>query len=112
MEQDTVLKEILNALNLDKKMDTLKTELISKFDGLENRFDGLENRFGGLESCTDGLEKRVEEGFARDQQFDHLGKKVDGIRVELNETQETVDFSATKIIEHEKKLRHINMQQN
>ncbi|WP_170140754.1 hypothetical protein [Oceanobacillus arenosus] len=44
-----------------------------------------------MENRTNTLEKRMDEGFAQiDQQFDHLGKKVNGIHIELNKTQETV----------------------
>ena len=35
-------------------------------------------------------------------------EKMDGVRVELTETQETVDFISVKTLQHEKKLREIN----
>ncbi|RDW18371.1 hypothetical protein CWR48_12400 [Oceanobacillus arenosus] len=64
MEQVTILKEVLNAFKLhavhiDEKMDKIKIELESKMDN----------------------------GFVQvGQQFDRLGKKVVGVRVELTET--------------------------
>ncbi|WP_067725072.1 hypothetical protein [Oceanobacillus damuensis] len=101
MEQETVLKEVLNAFKLhanhiDEKMDTMRSDLESKMDNMKSE-----------------LETKMDKGFAEvNQKIDHLGKKVDGLRVELTETQETVDFSASKVVQHEKKLRQLNMQQN
>ncbi|MGY0694229.1 hypothetical protein ACW2QC_15860 [Virgibacillus sp. FSP13] len=98
-------KEILNAFKLhsehiDKKMDTLKADLTSQINGLETRMDGLETRM-------DGLETRMDEGFKRvDKKLDNLNKKSNGIRVELTETQETVDYLSSKNAQHEKKLRN------
>ncbi len=71
MEQETMLKEILNALKLHS-------------DKVDQRFDQIERRL-----------ERIE-------------KKMDGFRVELTETQETVDFISVKTLQHEKKLREIN----
>lgn len=84
MEQSGI-QEILKALELhsvhvDKKIDQLKVDLETRMD---NRFDKLEKR------------------------FDHQDKKFDGMRVELTETQETVEYLATKNVQHEKKLRTI-----
>lgn len=89
MEQETVLKEILHAFKLhaqhiDEKMDNVKTELESKMD----------------------------KGFSRvDHKITELGKKVDGIRTELNETNENVDYLLSKNAQHEKKLRRTFEQQ-
>jgi hypothetical protein len=84
------LNEILNALKLhsehiDKKMDVIKTDF-------ENRMDSLETK----------MEVR----------FDRLEKKVDGIRVDLTETQETVNFLSSKYVQHEKKLQTLINQQS
>lgn len=74
MEQSQ-LNEILQALKLqseqmDQKMDTIRSDLEAKMDA----------------------------GFERvDQRFDRLEKKVDGTRVELTETQETVDYLSSKM---------------
>lgn len=100
MEQKTLLNEILNAFKLhsqdiDQKMDGLKTDLESKMDMLK----------------TD-LESKMDEGFNHvDHQISELGKKVDGIRTELNETNENVDYLLSKNAQHEKKLRQISEQQ-
>jgi hypothetical protein len=79
------LNEILNALKLhsehiDKKMDVMKTDIEKQMDVMKT---DLENRMDVMK--TD-LEKRM------DVRFDRLEKKVDGIRVDLTETQETVNF--------------------
>lgn len=71
MEQETMLKEILNALKLHSAQ-------------MDQRFDRIEGR------------------------LDRMEKKMDGFRVELTETQETVDFISVKTLQHEKKLREMN----
>ena len=54
----------------------------------------------------------MDKGFSRvDHQITELGKKVDGIRTELNETNENVDYLLSKNAQHEKKLRQIFEQQ-
>ncbi|MFD2629994.1 hypothetical protein [Oceanobacillus kapialis] len=75
------LNEILKALKLYSE------ENDKWFSELENRFSKLENRM--------------------DDRFDRLEKKLDGMRVELTETQETVDYLASKSAQHEKKLRKL-----
>ncbi|WP_106497940.1 hypothetical protein [Lentibacillus sp. Marseille-P4043] len=96
-------KEILNAFKLhsehiDKKMDTLKADLTGQINGLGTRVDGLDNR--------------MDEGFKRvDKKLDNLNKKLVGLRVELTETQETVDYLSSKNVQHEKKLRSVYRQQ-
>ncbi len=54
----------------------------------------------------------MDEGFANvDEQLDRLGKKQDGLRVELTETKETVDFLLTKTTQHERKLHQLIKEQ-
>ncbi len=60
VEQETILKEILNVLKLHGE------QMNNRFEQMDSRFEQLENKF--------------------DQRFDRLEKKVDGIRVELTET--------------------------
>lgn len=78
MEQETMLKEILHALKLHSD------KMDQKFKKVDERFDRIEGR------------------------LDRMEKKMDGFRVELTETQETVDFISVKTLQHEKKLREIN----
>ncbi|MGM0876463.1 MAG: hypothetical protein ACQEWV_17255 [Bacillota bacterium] len=77
MEQETMLKEILNALNLHSN------HMDQKFKKMDERLDRIDGR------------------------LDRMEKKMDGFRVELTETQETVDFISVKTIQHEKKLREL-----
>ncbi|SEN02586.1 hypothetical protein SAMN05192533_10889 [Mesobacillus persicus] len=105
------LNEILNALKLhsehiDKKMDVMKTDLEKRIGSLEGRMGSLEGRMGSLEGRMDSLDTKM------DVRFDRLEKKVDGIRVDLTETQETVNFLSSKYAQHEKKLQTLINQQS
>jgi ATP-dependent DNA ligase len=77
MEQETMLKEILKALNLHSN------HMDQKFKKIDERLDRIDGR------------------------LDRMEKKMDGFRVALTETQETVDFISAKTIQHEKKLRKL-----
>lgn len=94
MEQHE-LDAILKALELHSK------NINERFDSLENRMTGLENHMDKLETRVESLENKM------DERFERLEKKFDGLRVEFRETQETVDYLASKNIQHEKKLRSI-----
>ena len=53
----------------------------------------------------------MDEGFTQvNRRFDRSYKKIDGIRVELTETQETTDYILSKTAQHEKKLRQLSDQ--
>ncbi|MCT1903688.1 hypothetical protein [Oceanobacillus sojae] len=111
MEKEPMLKEILHALELhsqhidkrfeqmDSKMDNMRTDLETKMDNMRT---DLETKMDNM--YTD-LEARMDRG------FDHLGKKIDGVRTDLTETQDTTDFLLSKTAQHEKKLRHYSEQQ-
>lgn len=62
----------------------------------------LEDR---LESRIDRLENEMNE------RFDRLETKINNIRMELIETQETVDFHSVKIAQHDRKIRNLSQQQ-
>ncbi|KKE77947.1 MULTISPECIES: hypothetical protein [Oceanobacillus] len=105
MEQETMLKEILHALKIhseeiEKKFDVLN----SKMNNFETRMDNFESRMDNFESRIDNLESTM------NNRFDRLEKKVDGIRVELTETQETTDYLLSKNAQHERKLRELSRQ--
>lgn len=54
---------------------------------------------------------KMEERFNRlEERFDRMENKMNGFRVELTETQETVEFTAAKTIQHESKLRKLTQQ--
>lgn len=86
------IKEVLNALKI------FSTEMNGRFDSLENRMEKLENRVDQLENTMN-------------ERFDRLEKKMDGLRVELTETQETVDYLSSKNLQHEKKIRKLTIKE-
>ncbi|WP_099355712.1 hypothetical protein [Fredinandcohnia onubensis] len=96
MEQETMLKEILHAFKLfsekiDDKLESLKLDLESKMDNMQTEMNL---------------------GFARvDERLDRLGKKQEGMRVELTENKETVNFLLNKTAQHERKLQQLIDQQ-
>lgn len=97
MEQSGV-QEILKALKLhsahiDDKLNDMKTHLENRMDDMKTQ---LENRMDDIKTQ---LENRM------DERFDRIEAKLSGIRTELTETQETVDYLAIKSAQHEKKLR-------
>ncbi|MBO0960932.1 hypothetical protein J1P26_14620 [Neobacillus sp. MM2021_6] len=109
MEQSGI-HEILHALKLyssqvDKKLDEMKTDLENKIDhvksDLENKIDHVKS---GLESKIDNMKSDLENRM--DERFDRIETKLNGFRVELTETQETVDYLSIKTAQHEKKLRN------
>ncbi|MTW85985.1 hypothetical protein F3157_09980 [Virgibacillus dakarensis] len=89
MEQETMLKEILHALQLHSE------HVDNKFGQMNDKMDNLRNE----------LDTKMDRGFNR------LGKKIDGIRVDLTETQETTDYLLSKTAQHQKKLRQFSEQQ-
>jgi len=132
VEQQTMLKEILKAFDLhasdirsqiadlnekfqslDKKVQSLDHKVQSldhkvqslfrkKFAEMDKRMQALEDR---LESRIDRLENEMNE------RFDRLETKINNIRMELIETQETVDFHSVKIAQHDRKIRNLSQQQ-
>ncbi|WML39471.1 hypothetical protein RCG19_20170 [Neobacillus sp. OS1-2] len=116
MEQSGI-HEILNALKLyssqvDKKLDEMKTDLENKIDNVKSELvNKIDNVKSELESKIDNvkseLENRMDERFDQmDERFDRIESKLNGFRVELTETQETVDYLSIKTAQHEKKLRN------
>src|SRR5690625_7011561 len=90
MEGQTVLNEVLKALSLhSEKMEQRFEQIDQRFEQIDRRFEQIDLRFEQMEQRFDKMDVR----------FDRLEKKVDGIRVELTETQETTDFVAKKTID-------------
>ncbi|MEI3598023.1 MULTISPECIES: hypothetical protein [unclassified Oceanobacillus] len=119
MEEKVALKEILNVLHehskqINEKMDKRFDEVDQRFQEVDKRFDEVDQRFQEVDKRFDEVDQRFQEVDKRfdkiDQKFDSLNQKVGGIRIELQETQETAEFAASKVIQHEKELRHINTQ--
>jgi tetrahydromethanopterin S-methyltransferase subunit G len=121
MEQQTMLKEILKALDLhasdfrsqiaalnekietiDKKVEVMNGEFKKRFTEMDERIQEMNDR---LESRIEKLEHEMNERFNR------LETKIDNLRIELIETQETVDFHSAKIAQHDRKIRKLSQQQ-
>lgn len=68
---------------LKEALDELKVEMELRFKKVDEGLDSIEGR------------------------LDRIEKKMNGFRVELTETQETVDFISVKTLQHEKKLREL-----
>ena len=79
------LHEILHALKLHT-------------EHIDNKLSSLENR---MDERITALEYRM------DERFNRLENKVDGIRADLIETQENVNFLLSKNAQHEKKLQNL-----
>ncbi|MDC3418476.1 hypothetical protein [Aquibacillus salsiterrae] len=91
--ENTGLNQILEALKLhgehvNAKFDEMKKQMDERFEQVDRRFEQMDERFKQM-----------------DKRFDRMEKKLSGIRVDLSETQETVDFLSSKSAQHEKKLR-------
>ena len=69
---------------------------------MDERVQAMDDR---LESRIDRLENEMNERFNR------LETKIDSLRIELIETQETVDFHSSKIAQHDRKIRKLAQQQ-
>ncbi|ANB60051.1 LA_3659 family protein [Anoxybacteroides amylolyticum] len=138
MEEKTMLKEILNALNLfasdvrsqitalDKKVQTLSEQMKemndrfeAKFEQMNERMQEMNDRFEAkfeqvnerMQEMNDRFEKRIDR--LEDEMKTKLNRmetKWDGWRVEWIETQETVDFFSRKTLQHEQKIRKLSQQ--
>ncbi|OXB92045.1 hypothetical protein [Parageobacillus galactosidasius] len=107
MEQNTIVKEILKALDLHAtQLRAQMVEIETKMQEMNNRLEAkLQEMNDRLEARIDRLENEMNERFNR------LETKVDNLRTELTETQETVDFLSSKTIQHERKIRELYRQQ-
>ena len=99
MEQETMVKEILTALDFFSTQ--IRTQIAEMNDKFEAQMKEMNDR---LEARIDQLEDEMNERFNR------LETKIDSLRIELTETQDTVDFHSAKIAQHERKLRKLYRQ--
>ena len=107
MEKDTILTEILTALkshseHIDKRFD----EVDKRFDEEDKskRFDEVDKRFDEVDKRFDEVDKRFDEV---DSRLDRLEMKQDGSRIELTGAQETINFLANKVNQHDRKIREL-----
>jgi predicted nuclease with TOPRIM domain len=93
MENETMLKEILNAFRLhseqmDRKLDEKLDEKLSE------------------------LREEMQTGFSEvNKRIDRLTVRQDGTQADLAETKETVHFLHSKVVQHEQKLHQLNPNQ-
>lgn len=90
MKQETMLAEILKALKLHREQ--VEKQFVNMDLKFEKRFADMEEKYEKRFSEAK-FEKRFDD---MDQWFDLLEKKVDGIRVDLTDTQEVTNFSLSR----------------
>lgn len=94
MEQETLLKEILHAFTLHGE------HIDKKFAEMDKRFEEIDSRFEQIDKRFEEVEKR----------FDRLDLKVDGVRMDLSDTQKTSNFLLRKVAKHDDKLLDLSQQ--
>jgi gas vesicle protein len=115
MEQETMLKEILKALELHSdhihaEMQKMSSQLKAEMQEMGNQLRTEMKEMGSqLRTEMKEMVGKLEEKM--DERFNRLETKVDSLRIELSETQETVDFLSSKTLQHERKIRKLYRQQ-
>jgi predicted nuclease with TOPRIM domain len=122
MEQNTIVKEILKALDLHAAQ--LRTQMMEMNEQFKTKLQVMNDRFEAkLQEMNDRLETKMQEMNDRfeakierlenemNERFNRLETKIDNLHTELTETQETVDFLSSKTIQHERKIRELYRQQ-
>ncbi|WP_017436151.1 hypothetical protein [Saccharococcus caldoxylosilyticus] len=99
MEQQTMLKEILKALDL------YASDFRTQIAALAKKIEAIDKK---VETMNDEFKSKFAE---MDERFNRLETKIDSFRIELIETQETVDFHSAKIAQHDRKIRKLSQQQ-
>ncbi|MED4990654.1 hypothetical protein [Parageobacillus toebii] len=99
MEQQTMLKEILKALDLHA------SDFRSQIAALDKKIEAIDKK---VEAMNDEFKSKFAE---MNERFNRLETKIDNLRIELIETQETVDFHSAKIAQHDRKIRKLSQQQ-
>jgi gas vesicle protein len=115
MEQETMLKEILKSLELHSdhihvEMQKISSQLRAEMKEMGNQLRTEMKEMGNqLRTEMKEMVGKLEEKM--DERFNRLETKVDNLRIELSETQETVDFLSSKTLQHERKIRELYRQQ-
>ncbi|MFS0671750.1 hypothetical protein [Ornithinibacillus sp. 179-J 7C1 HS] len=94
MEQETLLNEISHAFTLHGE------HIDKKFAEMDKRFEEIDSRFEQIDKRFEEVEKR----------FDRLDLKVDGVRMDLSDTQKTSNFLLRKVAKHDDKLLDLSRQ--
>ncbi|BDG35353.1 hypothetical protein ABET52_03355 [Saccharococcus caldoxylosilyticus] len=106
MEEQTVLKEILKALDLHA------SDFRSQIAALNEKIETMDKKVEALDKKVEAMNGEFKRKFAEmDERFNQLETKINSLRIELIETQETVDFHSDKIAQHKRKIRKLSQQQ-
>jgi septal ring factor EnvC (AmiA/AmiB activator) len=106
VEQQTMLKEILKALDLHA------SDFRSQTAALNEKIETMDKKVEALDKKLEAMNGEFKRKFAEmDERFNRLETKIDSLRIELIETQETVDFHSAKIAQHDRKIRKLSQQQ-
>ena len=101
MEQETLLNEISHAFTLHgEHIDKKFAEMDKRFEEIDSRFEQINYRFEQIDKRFEEVEKR----------FDRLDLKVDGVRMDLSDTQKTSNFLLRKVAKHDDKLLDLSRQ--
>ena len=104
MNEEAMLKEILNALKLHGE------QMHKKFAEVDERFVAMERKCE--KKCTE-MEEKFEKRFDdMDKRFYRVGKRVDGMLGRLTDTQEITNFLLSRSAKHEEKIRNLTTPQN
>ncbi|MFD2442879.1 hypothetical protein ACFSO7_02570 [Bacillus sp. CGMCC 1.16607] len=91
MEEENILQEILSVLKVHSN------QVENKLTAIDARLDEMDLRMTNQSKETN-------------ERLDRIEKKMDGFRVELTESQESFDYLASKVTQHERKLRELYRQ--
>ncbi|PUF85556.1 hypothetical protein DCC82_17135 [Geobacillus sp. LYN3] len=106
VEQQTMLKEILKALDLHA------SDFRSQIAALDKKVEALDKKIEAIDKKVEAMNDEFKSKFAEmNERFNRLETKIDNLRIELIETQETVDFHSAKIAQHDRKIRKLSQQQ-
>ncbi|MBW8351528.1 hypothetical protein K0H71_19100 [Bacillus sp. IITD106] len=94
MEEKTLLQEILTAFRLHAE------HIDKRFDEIDKRFEQVDKRFAQMDKRFDEINTRL----------DRMEKKHSGMRVEVTEAHESINYLANKVIQHDRKIRELQSQ--
>ena len=103
MEQSS-LKEIMKALSMHSQH--IQEDMRGMEKRLETKIDKMDKKINNLEMKLDTRITNQENTI--DQRFDRLDGKFTGMRVELNELQESIHYITSKSLQYGRKHRKIH----
>lgn len=95
---ETTLNDVLEAVQVGfTKVENRLDGVENRLDGVENKLDGVENRLGEVEYRMTALEKRT----------GSLENTVEDMKDTLNGVARAVDKDSLVIMNHERRIRHL-----